>query len=455
VQSSPGVGRFVRIVIAIGVCLLVLFNGTGCTIIQKETSNRGGYLDYLLDQHWFQADSKRMRAVRAFAIQVSLARIASVSAKNDSDRQVLAVRIGMLTQTFFKTVYPCAIQQNPLGTVVASAAGDPCFYYDSAMVEYSTGLFDLAMIALPVDDAKNLVNAVTGTVSAPNPLAFGTLLNALLVIGRDALNYGRIVGALYRDTVELEVQLWLATPAIDPRPAPSHVTAADVAFLQTVYAQGNDDMPTWISAMADLHKQGLEPYPDQKFFAELNGLENYICDLITKDAKANPNCKTTFPSTVTAPAVAGSAPPVHLSTLPNQPLVPTRAPSNPPAPPAPKPAPISATFATGDHNRDILLEYLSVGSTRFDRGRATNLKQVLKTILADPTTDTALTKAQSQVPGQVPPDGSDAQLTEIVQNDGFGPIRQSMVKEACNEGLFRKVTGDQLLASACNNNPPQ
>src|SRR5438132_498518 len=127
-----------RAIVALFV-LLALLAGAGCTIIEKERTNRGGYLDYVLDQEWMKADSKGMRALRAFAIQVSLARIASIAAKNDSDRQLLAIRIGALTKRFIP-IYLCAFGTNPLG--VSGARNDPCFYYDSAMVEYATGLFD-------------------------------------------------------------------------------------------------------------------------------------------------------------------------------------------------------------------------------------------------------------------------------------------------------------------------
>jgi hypothetical protein len=284
-----------RIVVIVFTLFALLLNG-GCAIYEKEISNRGGYLDAVLDDHWMKADSKGMRALRAFAIQVSLARIASVSAKNDSDRQLLAIRIGALTKRFLP-IYACAFDKNPLG--VPGAENDPCFYYDSAMVDYSTGLFDLAMIALPVEDAKKLLNTATG--AAINPINIVDLLNSLLQIGKDALKYGRVVGALYRDTVELEVQLWLATPAIDNRPPPFLVTEADVAALREIYARRNDDMPAWLAAMAALRGQGLEPMPQPRFFAELGGLMKYICNLITRDASALQACKSGLPTTLRAP----------------------------------------------------------------------------------------------------------------------------------------------------------
>jgi hypothetical protein len=67
-----------RRVVAFLVLVAVLLN-SGCAIYEKETTNRGGYLDAVLDDHWMKADSKSMRALRAFAIQVSLARIACPS----------------------------------------------------------------------------------------------------------------------------------------------------------------------------------------------------------------------------------------------------------------------------------------------------------------------------------------------------------------------------------------
>jgi hypothetical protein len=289
-----------RILIIIFMSFALLLNG-GCAVIEMETRNRGGYLDHLLDKHWLKADSKSMRALRAFAMQVSLARIASVSAKNESDRQLLAIRIGALTKRFMP-IYLCAFNQNPLA--VEGAEHDPCFYYDSAMVDYSTGLFDLAMIALPIEDAKRLVTAATG--SAINPINLLDLLEALVQIGKDAIKYGRVVGALYRDTVELEVQVWLTTPAIDNRDLSYRVTVDDVQPLYAIYARGNDDMPAWIAEMAALRGRGLEPIPQRKFFFQLAGLMNYICDLITVDPKANSSttCKANLPSTAIAPAAA-------------------------------------------------------------------------------------------------------------------------------------------------------
>ena len=277
-----------RVVTSVALLFSLLLGG--CTVIEQELKNRGGYLDYVIDRHWMKANSKGMRALRAFAIQVSLARIASVSAKNDEDRQLLAFRIGKLTPRFLP-IYACAYNANPLA--VRGAERDPCFYYDSAMVEYSTGLFDLAMVALPVEDAKNLINSVTGSVA--NPINIIEVLDSLLAIGKDAIKYGRVVGALYRDTVELEVQLWLSTPEIDFRSPPYRVTRDDVARLEEIYLRRNDDFPAWLAEIELLRGRGLEPVPHPKFFMELRKLMSYVCGLITKEPDALKQCVTALP----------------------------------------------------------------------------------------------------------------------------------------------------------------
>jgi hypothetical protein len=308
--ESKAKGTSMRAIVSIFVAIAVLVS-SGCAIIEKEMTNRGGYLDYLLDEHWIEADSKGMRALRAFAIQVSLSHIASLSAKNESDRQLLALRLGALTQRFLP-IYACAFDKNPLG--VRGAENDPCFYYDTAMVNYSTGLFDLAMIALPVDDAKRLMNLVTG--SFVNPINLVDLLDALIAIGKDALKYGRIVGALYRDTVELEVQVWLATPAIDDRQPPFRVMEAHVAQLRAIYEGRNDNMPAWFAALAALRGEGLEPLPQRKFFAELGGLMKYICSLITNEPVTLGKCQEGLPTTLpSAQPVLSSRPQLMIGSV--------------------------------------------------------------------------------------------------------------------------------------------
>jgi hypothetical protein len=229
-----------------------------------------------------KADSKKMRALRAVAIEASLARVAMIAPKSAPDRSLLARRIGD-TSKRADVVRRCAFSTEPV--MAGQRFGEPCFFFDSVMVDYENALFDLALIALPIEEARTLITRVAGGVAAVslNPLQ---LVQALLDLGRDAFRYGRVVGAIYRDTLELEVQVWLASPefaaAERARGLPEQliVTADRVAGLRAVYTRGNDDIPAWRAAIAGLRAEGLEPVPHERFIFEIYSILAYICGQI-------------------------------------------------------------------------------------------------------------------------------------------------------------------------------
>jgi hypothetical protein len=249
---------------------------SACAIVDAEKNNRGGYLDHLADDLWMKADSKKMRALRAIAIEASLARIAMIAPKSAPDRALLARRIGETTKRA-DIVRRCAFRDIQ---VPGQDTTEPCFFFDSVMVDYENALFDLALIALPIEEARNLISRVSGGVASAtiNPLQ---LIQTLLDIGREAFRYGRVVGAIYRDTLELEVQVWLASPGLADR----------VGELAAIYDQGNDNIPAWRAAIAALRAQGLEPVPQPRFFGQLYWVISYICgQIVSRDDEAYAQC---------------------------------------------------------------------------------------------------------------------------------------------------------------------
>jgi hypothetical protein len=261
--------------------LFIAVSVSGCALIEAEKDNRGGFLDKAADDLWMKADSKRMRALRALAIEASLARIAMIAPKSAPDRALLARRIGNTTLRA-DAVRKCAFGETVLPGQVA---GEPCFIFDSVMVDYENALFDLALVSLPLEDARNLITRVSGGVAAisVNPLL---LVQALLDIGREAFRYGRVVGAIYRDTMELEVQVWLASPQLAnferARGLPEAFVVTDerVAALRGAYVLDNDNIPVWRAEMAALRAQGLQPVPDPRFLTQIFGILTYICGQI-------------------------------------------------------------------------------------------------------------------------------------------------------------------------------
>jgi hypothetical protein len=267
-----------RKIVSVILLLLVALVNNGCAILDAEMHNRGGYLDKLADDHWFKADSKRMRALRAYALQASLARIASISPKNGQDRELMARRIGNATARA-TNVIACGFSINPATNT--SVDDDPCFYFDSLMVDYTTALFDLAMVSLPIEDTQKLLNVVVGSISGP--VAALDLLNALIGLAQEALKYGRVVGALYRDTVELETLVWLNSPNMSQARVPEQfkITTATVARLQQIYDRGNDNLSAWSIEIAALRVAGFDPIPDVKFVYEISNLMVHLCGLIS------------------------------------------------------------------------------------------------------------------------------------------------------------------------------
>jgi hypothetical protein len=256
--------------------LLIGVSVTGCALIEAEKNNRGGFLDEIADDHWMKADSKKMRALRAITLEASLARIAMIAPKSASDRSLLARRIGETTKRA-DIVRRCAFNELQLA---GQLSDEPCFFFDSVMVDYENALFDLALIALPIEEARNLISRVSGGIASVsvNPLQ---LVQALLDIGREAFRYGRVVGAIYRDTLELEVQVWLVSPGSEPDDR--------ITPLKQIYALGNDDILAWRKAIAALRAQGLEPIPQQRFIRQLYGIIAYICGQIV--SKEDPSYK--------------------------------------------------------------------------------------------------------------------------------------------------------------------
>lgn len=275
--------------------LSVVLLTAGCGIIDKELNNRGGYFDYLADD-WMKADSKKMRVLRAVTLEVTLARISMIAPKSASDRDLLARRIGDVSQRGIHAA-DCAFAEGEA----------PCFYFDSIMVDYVSALFDLAMVALPIDDAQKMLKRMAGDIIGSNPV---DMMYALIDLGREAVRYGRVAGGIYRDSIEMEVQVWLDTPKQDQSKVPVayRVTEETVAPLRTIYNRGNDDLRAWKDELDKLHKSGLEPIPTVKMVDQLYTIIAYLCNQITGNEQARAACRVRPPFTPAAPRTSGVAP---------------------------------------------------------------------------------------------------------------------------------------------------
>ncbi|EJN13088.1 hypothetical protein PMI42_03705 [Bradyrhizobium sp. YR681] len=254
------------------VLTLALWVG-GCGIVRQELDNRGGYVDYLADKYWWKADSKKTRALRAYALHAAIARIAMISPKGAPERNQLAYQIGS-AGVYAQQLVKCAYD-NP---------GEPCFYFDSIMVDYVNALYTAAVAALPIEDAQKLISNITGGIAGTAGAV--DILHALIQLGADAVRYGTVSAALYRDSLELEVQVWINSPN-EPG---SMVSAQDVAELAAIYATGRDDISAWKAQIEALLAKGLEPTPNRRYLARLFQLMTYSCGKITTDETFRSRC---------------------------------------------------------------------------------------------------------------------------------------------------------------------
>src|SRR5260370_42316554 len=108
------------------------------------------------------------------------------------------------------------------------------------------------------------------------------MLNALIGLAQEALKYGRVVGALYRDTVELEVLVWLNSPNVrQPRiPQKLQVTPDTIARLQNIYHRVNATIVAWTHAIAAIRTAGFDSVPDLWVFYEAPHLMIHLHSLL-------------------------------------------------------------------------------------------------------------------------------------------------------------------------------
>jgi hypothetical protein len=270
---------------------LVLWVG-GCTVVHQELDNRGGYVDYLADKYWWKADSKKMRALRAYALHAAIARIAMISPKGAPERNQLAYQIGS-AGAYAQQLVKCAYD----------TVGEPCFYFDSIMVDYVNALYTAAVSALPLEDAQKLISNITGGVVGTAGAV--DILHALIQLGADAVRYGTVSAALYRDSLELEVQVWINSPN-EPG---SMVSSRDVAELAAIYGTGRDNIPEWKAQIEKLLANGLEPTPNRRYLARLFQLMSYACKQITTTKTFLDSCIVNPGVTDAQIADLGPAPP--------------------------------------------------------------------------------------------------------------------------------------------------
>jgi hypothetical protein len=191
-----------------------------CSIIDLELNNRGGFVDAKLDERWFIADTKQMRVLRGYVLIGSLARM-------PADRYSTSERDAIV-----QSISSAVLVANDAFTCAYARPGD-CVYFDERMAELEIAILRLAVAVFTKKENEDLFSVFGDQIGDTFPLlkgldslskivdAFsssaelvantGKVISSLLKIGQAGYGYGRRIGSLYRDSIELNMVAALAS----------------------------------------------------------------------------------------------------------------------------------------------------------------------------------------------------------------------------------------------------
>ena len=189
--------------------------------------NRGGLTDTLHDYLVFPADSKEHRALRSYLMLATLARIGEQSAASGASRDGLASEIGRGV-TLASEVFECAYRKIEL----------PCAFFDDRVAELDILLFHLSLRILSPPSDRDVMLALLQTFrgytafddvlgagisvlkatgsSAKAIAGAADILQALLGFSAAQYERGHRIGALWRDSLDLDIQIIVDSACREP-----------------------------------------------------------------------------------------------------------------------------------------------------------------------------------------------------------------------------------------------
>lgn len=187
---------------------------SGCSIIDAELHNRGGFSDKKLDNYFIIADTKQMRVLRAYLLIGSIARL-SREHYYRSERE-----------TIIQHINSAILVANDAFACAYARIGD-CVYFDERMAEFEIALLRLAVSVFSKNENESLFEVLSKNLSETSTLFkgldsigkiadaavassdfavhAGKVVASLVKIGGGAYTTGRRLGALYRDAIELDM----------------------------------------------------------------------------------------------------------------------------------------------------------------------------------------------------------------------------------------------------------
>lgn len=247
------------LMLRVGSLLVLLISLSACVlgVLEDERTNRGGFVDAVLDKRWMAADTNQMRTLRAYLLIGSIARLRrDIYHKTERPTMVAAMNSSIRAAN---EVFSCAY-----------AAPGKCVFFDERMIELESTLLRLLILTISTEENQDLSGILNREFSKTLPAwkaveslskfadAFnstfelvassGAVVTSLVKFGEIGLTYGRRVGALYRDSLELEMITVLQSFDTMCAVTRNSLTDYDTNTGQYMYAHVTDKSsnPIWL-----------------------------------------------------------------------------------------------------------------------------------------------------------------------------------------------------------------
>lgn len=245
-----------------------------------ELNQQRGITDVVLDKVML-ADSKKMDLLRAEVAMMFLSYAAVDAGErsvSESVGAIVALNRTARTIDCIRSSIDAAIAQRIQGEGCAPVSG--LYFFDTRMVSVDRDLISLARTSLPNSSLLKLLQALPN--GAAQPLS---LISPILGVAQDAVLLGQRGFAVYRDAVEIVVEVYCGgmppQPVSTQSPATATCPKSDVNDGREVEKQRKFIMET-----IAFNPYRLSMAPDSRHFAAARALTDANCHRLQDRVKA-------------------------------------------------------------------------------------------------------------------------------------------------------------------------
>ena len=268
---------------------------------------RGTAIDVVTSHFLPPVRTRAMQVMRAYALQIVVTRLAEELPARSTARAVFASDLSRANGHLSELLYCIYTGQRSVDAAgiqlhAQSEPRDPCFFFESLLLDYTRTIFDLARRLGEIESIRTLnrrivsgisVGALIGAAGGPTGAAAGALagltLNEVLdILGDvlvDLLQSGRTAAHLYYDFITLETYMLQTDSSTRRRRGPS--ASVRIRNAQEIAELGGDR-----DRLRRAYETFGEPIPELRHFAQMTVLQFRACEYVTSEQEARERCAT-------------------------------------------------------------------------------------------------------------------------------------------------------------------